>query len=77
MEPFVARVLLPAAFLPLQASGQECPLHRSQKFPITKAARAGGLYFFTVRKAYCATPAGGCGAAPVVVAAAASFSMRW
>jgi len=28
-------------------------------------------------RSYCATPAGGCGAAPAVVAAAASFRMRW
>jgi hypothetical protein len=39
---------------------------------------AGGLLDFPFRKSvYGATPAGGWGAAPAVVAAAASFRMRW
>ena len=42
----------------------------------TKAAFAGGLDLAFNGESYCATPAGGCGAVPVVVAAAASFRMR-
>ena len=44
---------------------------------VKKAARIAAFSFLMVGEAYGETPAGGCGAAPAVVAAAASFKIRW